>query len=127
MAYMVEDRLKSAAEEANKEIALKEVVEDMGRERNAAVENAKERVRAMEGARILVELKVVEMAAKLEEVELRLVGVERVNSARDNEIAELKATLDESENKWYNMGFADAENSTELIMFHLGGMGLVRE
>ena len=119
--------MKSAAEEANKEIALKEVVEDMGRERNAAVENAKERVRAMEGARILAELKVVEMAAKLEEVELRLVGVESVNLARDNEIAELKVTLDESENKWYNMGFADAKNSTKLIMFHLGGMGLVRE
>ena len=124
---MVEDWLKSAAEEVDKEIALKEVVEDMGRERNAAVENAKERARATEGARILAELKVVEMAAKLEEVELRLVGVESVNLARDNEIAELKVTLDESENKWYNMGFADAKNSTKLIMFHLGGMGLVRE
>lgn len=50
---MMEDRLKSAAEEADKEKTLKEVVEAMTREKNIAMENAEERVKAVEGARIL--------------------------------------------------------------------------
>ena len=69
--------------EADKEKALKEVAEDTVRERNVAVENAKEKARATEGARILVEQKVAKMATKLEEVELRLAGAKSVNSARD--------------------------------------------
>lgn len=38
-------------------------------------------------------------------------------TTRDKEIAELKAILEESENKYYNMGFNDAENSAEPVMF----------
>lgn len=57
------------------------------------------------------------MAAKLEEVDLRLARAKSINSARDMEITELRAALEGSENKWYNAGFADAENSTKLIMF----------
>lgn len=98
-------------------LTRKEVVEAATREKNIAVENAEERARAAEGARILVEQKVAEMVAKLEEVELRLAGVESINSARDKEIAELKAVLEESEDKWYNAGFTNTENLAELIMF----------
>ena len=79
----MKDRLKSAVKEADKEKALKEVAKDTVRERNVAVENAKEKARATEGARILVEQKVAKMATKLEEVELRLAGAKSVNSARD--------------------------------------------
>ena len=48
---------------------------------------------------------------------MRLARAESIISARDKEIAELKAALDESKNKWYNMGFTDVENSTEPVMF----------
>lgn len=51
------------------------------------------------------------------EIELRLVEAESIISARDKEIAKLKAALEESENKWYNMGFADTKNSAKLVMF----------
>lgn len=37
--------------------------------------------------------------------------------ARDKEIADLKVALEESENKFYDMGFVDTENSYELVMF----------
>lgn len=57
------------------------------------------------------------METKLGEMELRLAGVESIISTRDKEIVELKAALEESENNWYNMGFANAENSTESVMF----------
>ena len=50
MAYMIEDRLKGAAEEANKEKALKEVAEATTKEKGTAVENAEERARAVERA-----------------------------------------------------------------------------
>lgn len=38
-------------------------------------------------------------------------------TARDKEITELKATLKESENKYYNIGFNDAKNLVEPVMF----------
>ena len=99
MAYMMEDQLKNAAEEANKEKALKEVVEATAREKTTATKNAEERARVAERALILAEQRVVEMETKLKEMELRLVEAESITSARDKEIAELKATLEESKNK----------------------------
>ena len=38
-------------------------------------------------------------------------------TARDKEIVELKVALEESENKYYNMGFNDAKNSAKPVMF----------
>ena len=57
------------------------------------------------------------MVAKLEEVELRLARAESINSTKDKEIVELKATLEKSENKWYNVGFVDVESLVELVVF----------
>ena len=102
---------------ADNEKALKEVVKATMREKNVAIENAEERARAAEGGRILVEQKVAEIAAKLEEVELRLARAKSINSAKDKEIVKLKATLEESENKWYNVGFVDIKNSVESVVF----------
>lgn len=50
LAYMMEDRLKNAAEEAEKEKALKEVVEAIARGKGTAAKNAKERARVAEKA-----------------------------------------------------------------------------
>lgn len=37
-------------------------------------------------------------------------------SARDKEVADLRIVVGQSETKFYNMGFVDAENSSEPIM-----------
>ena len=58
------------------------------------------------------------------EAELRVTGAKRIIIARNKEIAELKAALNESENKYYNMGFNDAENSAKPIMFENQKYGL---
>ena len=58
------------------------------------------------------------------EAELRVTGAKRIITARDKEIAELKAALKESENKYYNMGFNDVENSAKPIMFENQKYGL---
>ena len=47
---------------------------------------------------------------------MKLVQAKSVNSAREKEVADLKAAVKESENKFYNIGFADIENSSEPIM-----------
>ena len=113
----MEDRLKSAAEEADKKKALKEVVEVTVREKSTVVENAKNRARVAERAQALVEQNLAEVTAKLKEVKLRLSGAESLNSAKDKEIVELKATVEVSEDKWYNTGFTDAENLAKPVMF----------
>ena len=56
------------------------------------------------------------MERKLVNTEVKLVQAESVNSAREKEVADLKAAVKESENKFYNIGFADIENSSEPIM-----------
>lgn len=50
MAYMMQDRLKNAAVEADKEKALKEFAEATARGKGTATENAKERARVVERA-----------------------------------------------------------------------------
>ena len=58
----------------------------------------------------------MELEAKLGEVELKLVEAASLNKAQAKEVADLKAALEACENRWYNEGFADAENSIELII-----------
>ena len=55
LAYIIEDRLKDAAVEANKERSLKEVVEAMVRDKGKAMEDAEERTRVAESAWALAE------------------------------------------------------------------------
>ena len=53
MAYIIEDRLKEATEEADREKALKEVVEVTAKDKGKAAEDAEERAKAAEKARAL--------------------------------------------------------------------------
>lgn len=57
------------------------------------------------------------METKFGEMEPRLAEAESIISVRNKEIAKLKAGLEERENKFYNMGFTNAVNSTEPVMF----------
>lgn len=113
MAYMIEDKLRDAAKEVDKEKALKEVVEATVKDKDKAVKNAEERIRAAERARALAEQRVGGLKVKLRGMELKLAEAESLNSAGAKEIAALEA----SEEKWFNTGFADAENSIELIIY----------
>ena len=114
---MIEDKLRDVAKEANKEKALKEVVEATVKDKDKAVKNAEERIRAAESARALAEQRVGGLEVKLRGMELKLAEAESLKSASAKEIAELKAALEASEDKWYNTGFADVENSIELIIY----------
>ena len=61
--------------------------------------------------------RLTEMDVKLAGMELKLAKAESLNLTQANEIADLKAALEACEEKWYNEGFADAENSVEPIVY----------
>ena len=56
------------------------------------------------------------MEQQLGDAQLKLAEAESLNTALGEELADLKAALDACEGKWYNEGFADAENSAESVM-----------
>ena len=117
MAYMMEDRLKDAIEEADKERALKDVVEATVKKKDKAVENAEERTRAAKRAQALADQKVVETEVKLGGTKLKLAKAESLNLANVKEIAKLRMALEASQDKWYSVGFVDAKNSVEPIIY----------
>ena len=51
------------------------------------------------------------------EAEVKLTQAESVISVRDKEIADLKVAVTQREEKFYNIGFTDVENSNKPIMF----------
>ena len=57
------------------------------------------------------------MEMKMGRTKLKLEEAESLNLTQANEIADLKAALEACEEKWYNKGFADAENSVEPIVY----------
>lgn len=56
------------------------------------------------------------LEGKLGDAEVRLTQVETVISTRDKEIVDLKIVMVQSEDKCYNMGFANTKSSSKLIM-----------
>ena len=76
----------------------------------------KKKATASEKARVSAEKRSSKLKAKLGEVELKLAKAASINKAQVKEMADLKAALKAYENKWYNEGFADAENSVGPII-----------
>ena len=85
-------------------------------EKTKVVETAEKKAAAFEKARELSEKRSMELEGKLGETELKLAKAVSLNTAQAEELANLKAALEACENKWYNEGFADAENSVELVI-----------
>ena len=104
-------------EGVEKERAFKEVVEAIMREKSATLEATEGKARELEGACTLAEQKAANLEVKFREIELRLAEAESIILAKDKEVADLKVAMEESENKFYDLGFADAENSSDPIMF----------
>lgn len=117
MAYMIDDRLKEAAKDADREKALKDVAVATAKDKGKDVEAIEKRSQASEKAQILAEQRLTKMDVKLRAKELKLAEVESLNLAQVDEITNLKATFEACEDKWYNAGFTDAENFVEPIVY----------
>ena len=96
---------------------MKDVVVTTVKDKGKAAGTAKKKAQASEKAQILAKKRLTEMDMKLAGMELKLAKAESLNFTRANEIADLKAALEACEEKWYNEGFADAENSVEPIVY----------
>ena len=88
----------------------------MAKEKDKAAEAAEKRAQSAEKARLVAVKKLTEVEAKLGSTDLKLAEAESLNLAQADEVADLKAALDACENKWYNKGFANAENFVEPIV-----------
>jgi len=89
----------------------------MTQEKDATLWVAEGKVQEHEGAYLLAKQKAANLEAKMSKMELRLAEAESLISSRDKEVVDLKAALEESKDKFYDMGFADVEGSSELVMF----------
>ena len=63
----------------------------------------------------MVEKRLAELTTKQNETDLKLAKAASLNVALNEELANLRATLEACENKWYNEGFVDAEDGVEPV------------
>ena len=108
--------MKEFAEGVERERALKDVAEAMSKERAKVNATAEKKAAASEKAKALAEKRLVDLEAKVRETKLKLVEAESLNTARAEKLANLRADLKGCESKWYNEGFANAENSVEPVI-----------
>ena len=92
------------------------MAEETSKEKAKAAAIAEKKVAASEEARLSAEKRFTDLEAKLGETELKLVEAASLNTVRAEELADLKAALEGCESKWYDEGFANAENSVELVI-----------
>ena len=108
--------MKELDEDVEHQKALKDVAESASKEKAKIAATAKKKVAASEKAKVLVEKRLADMEVKMGETELKLAEAVSLNSSRAEELADLRAALEGCKSKWYNEGFADAENLMELVI-----------
>ena len=109
-------RVKELAGDAERERALKDAAEAVSKEKAKISATAEKKAVASDKAKALAEKRLVDLEAKVGEIELKLAEAKSLNIARAGELADLRAALKGCESKWYNEGFADAENSMEPVI-----------
>ena len=114
LAYILDRRLKDLVEDVGREKALKDVAVVTVKDKEKAAATAEKKVAAFEKARVAAEKRSSEV--KLGVANQKLAEAASLNTAREGELANLKAALEAYKNKWYNEGFADIENFVEPII-----------
>ena len=71
----------------------------------------------------MAEKRCADLLEKQNETEVKLAKAISLNTANAEEIADLRAALAAAEQKWYDVGFADAENSAEPVVARARNMG----
>ena len=116
LTLVLDEWLKELAEDVEREKALKDVVADTAKEKGKATDVPEKKAKAAEKAQLAVEKKLAKVEAKLGGIELKLVKTKSLTLAQADEIVDLKVALNASKERGYNLGFADAEYSTEPII-----------
>ena len=93
------------------------------KEKLKAAESAEKKAAAAEKNRALAEKRYAELLTKQNETEVKLAEAISLNTSNADELADLRAALAAAEQKWYDIGFADAENSAEPVVARARNMG----
>lgn len=86
------------------------------KEKTKVATTAEKRAAVSKKARAAAEKRSSELDVKLGETELKLVEAASMITVQAEELADLKEALETCENKWYNEGFSDVENSAEPVI-----------
>ena len=116
MAHILGDHAKDLAGEADREREARETTVKIAKEKMKASETAEKKAAAAEKNRALAEKSSAELLAKQNETNVKLAKVISLNTAQAEEPANLRAAPEACEEKWYNEGFANAENSVEPVV-----------
>ena len=108
--------MKEFSEEVVREKAGRDTATKTVKDKIKAADAAEKRAAAAKEAWALAESRLVELTMKQNKTDLKLGEVVSLNVALNEELADLWATLEASENKWYNEGFVDAEEGVESVM-----------
>ena len=108
--------MRELVEDAEREKALKDVVEVMSKEKAKAAAITKKKAAAYEKARVSTEKRFSDLEANLGETELKLAKAASLNTVRVEELADLEVALEGCESKLYDEGFFDAENLVEPVI-----------
>ena len=108
--------MKELSEDSAREKAARETVVKTAKEKIKATDTAEKKAAAAEKARVLAEKRSTKLLAKQNETNVKLAEEISLNTAQAKELADLRAALEACEEKWYNEGFADAENFVEPVV-----------
>ena len=116
MAHILGDRTKDLVEEADREREAREMAVKTAKEKIKVVETTEKKAVAVEKNKAPAEKKSAELLAKQNETDVKLAEVISLNIAQAEELADLRVALEACEEKWYNEGFANVENSVEPVV-----------
>ena len=106
-------RAQDLAEEVEREKGARESAAKTAKEKLKAAESTEKKAATAEKNRALAESKSTELLAKQNETDVKLAEAISLNTSQAEELNDLRAALEACEQKWYNEGFADAEQSAE--------------
>ena len=109
-------RARELDEENEREKGAREAAVKTAKEKAKIAEAAEKKAAAAEKFRASAEKRCTDLLARQNETELKLAEALRLNTSHADEIADLRAGLAAAEQKWYDVGFADAENSAEPVV-----------
>ena len=116
LTHILEGQVRELAEEVERERALKDAAEATSKVRAKIAVTTEKKAATSEKARVSAEKRFSDLEAKLGETKLKLAKVASLNTARAKELVDLRVALEGCESKWYDEGFADAENSVEPVI-----------
>ena len=108
--------MKEFSEEVDWEKAGRDAATKTAKDKIKAADAAEKRAAATEKAWALAESRLAKLTTKQNEMDLKLAEAASLNVALNEELVDLRATLEANENKWYNEGFADVEEGVEPVM-----------